>query len=94
MRLRSEININLKFGLNVSGEPCELRGVYEMEQGLDEVHIFIQPPPSVTNYDFEQAKRRMVTSTQTEELAIHPFLEKFLAEAEPGACAPRREEDV
>ena len=27
-----------------------------------------------------------------EELAIHPFSEKFLAEAEPGARAPRREE--
>ena len=29
----------------------------------------------------------MVTSTQTGELAIHPFSEKFLAEAEPGARA-------
>ena len=42
--------------------------------------------------NLEQAKRRMVTSTQTGELAIHPFLEKFLAEAEPGTRAPRREE--
>ena len=38
-----------------------------------------------------QAKRRMVTSTQTEELALHTFSEKFLAEAEPGARGPRRE---
>ena len=39
-----------------------------------------------------QAKRRMVTSAQTGELAIHPFSGKALTEAEPGARAPRREE--
>ena len=47
---------------------------------------------NVCEENLEQAKRRMVTSTQTGELAIHPFSEKFLAEAEPGARAPRREE--
>ena len=42
--------------------------------------------------NLDKAKRRVVTSTQTGELAIHPFLEKFLAGAEPGARAPRRAE--